>query len=282
MEAAPSATPTMEVHLQELEAHGHTLVPDAIPPALLARLRSGLAERVADIQRRPRSGWLQHSDPQRRGQNPKGIVDLVRVCEEDAAFEALLDLPPAFEIAQAAMAQGRGGSAGAIRLFTGPIAHHVPPHTPLAQQSWHNDGDYLRLTFVLSDITPGGGGTGFLPASHQQGVAATSFGDSLSGPVAAPPQEVTNPHLYSSEPSPHPHLVLTCPHNPHLILTSSSPKPSHSWSHPPGAAGSIGRRSGTPGRPITRTQRGRWSGRCIDERTSRPQPGERACCPRGT
>lgn len=185
---------SMERHLRELQVNGHTLVHDAIPAPLLARLQQGFADRVSAVQRQPRSHWLQHSDPARRGQNPKGIVDLVRVCEEHPDFEALLDLPPAFEIAQAAMAQGRTDPvADEIRLFTGPILHHLPPHTPLEQQSWHNDGDYLRLTFVLSDIAPCGGGTGFLPASHQQGVAGTAFGDLLSGPVALPPTQLVAP-----------------------------------------------------------------------------------------
>ena len=182
----------MEAHLRELQAVGHTLVPDAIPPQLLGRLQSAFQRRVeATQQREPRGRWLQHSDPGGRGENPHCVVDLVRVCEEEPDLEALLDLPPAYDIARAAMAQGRGAAPGTMRLFTGPICHHLPPQTPgPAQPAYHNDGDYLRLTFVLRDLPPGGGGTAYLPASHHVGElgAVSSSADSLTGPVAGGPE----------------------------------------------------------------------------------------------
>ena len=34
-------------------------------------------------------------------------------------------------------------------------------------QAWHQDGEYVRLTFSLDDLSPGGGGTQCMPGTHR-------------------------------------------------------------------------------------------------------------------
>lgn len=40
-------------------------------------------------------------------------------------------------------------------------------------QTWHQDGEYVRLTFAIDDIDPiMGGGTGFMPGTHRKAALA--------------------------------------------------------------------------------------------------------------
>ena len=113
----------MEAHLRELQAVGHTLVPDAIPPQLLGRLQATFQRRVeATQQREPRDRWLQHSDPGSR-ENPHGVVELVRVCEEEPDFEALLFTPRLRRRPSRHGAGARGGAGDDAALHRA----HLPP-----------------------------------------------------------------------------------------------------------------------------------------------------------
>ena len=70
-----------------------------------------------------------------------------------------MDNPRVLPLLKAAMAGGRGrpASEGGPRLLSGPVTQHLPGGTP-GGQMWHRDGDYLRCTYVLSDVGPDGGG----------------------------------------------------------------------------------------------------------------------------
>ncbi len=158
----------MERHLRELELYGFTLVRNALPQPLLGTVQKAFD---AAVQRRQESGrTTQFGDGER---TTRGGVDFAKGYEEDPAFLPLLDLEPAFGVAKAAMAEGRGGLPGSIRMHTGPIAQHDAPGTP-SGMTYHSDGEfdrdggsYLRLTWVLADIATGGGGTALCPGTHR-------------------------------------------------------------------------------------------------------------------
>ena len=158
----------MERHLRELELYGFTLVRDALPQPLLGEIQAAFD---AAVQRRRGTGRAtQFGDGERTA---RGGVDFARAYEEDPAFLPLLDLEPAFGIAMAAMKQGRGGLPGDIRMHSGPIAQEDEGGTS-SSMAYHSDGEfdrdggsYLRLTWVLADIAPGGGGTALRPATHR-------------------------------------------------------------------------------------------------------------------
>jgi hypothetical protein len=151
----------LEAHLVELESAGFTLIPDAIPTLLLARLRLAHARITARVRRaRPEPEWSWESDE-------PGVVDYFRAYELDPAFEELMDLETVFPVVDAAVRQGRGRAAhpGGARLLSGPVTQHLPAGSRTGQH-WHVDGDFLRCTYVLNDLGADGGGTVFLPGSH--------------------------------------------------------------------------------------------------------------------
>ena len=95
--------------------------------------------------------------------NDPGVVDFFRAYELDPAFEPLMDLPTAFPILAAALRGGRGGMAGEPRIRT-PVTQLLPGATP-STNAWHRDGGHIRITYILDDLEPGGGGTACLPGS---------------------------------------------------------------------------------------------------------------------
>jgi hypothetical protein len=139
---------TIESHLVELEAQGFTIVDDAIPPALLARLRANhkqIIKRVRETKPPERHSW----------ESPKpGVVDAFRLYALDEAYAALLTLPKVFPIIDRAIREGRGrpGHPGGPRLYHEMMQHH--PAGTEGGQSWHRDGDLLRCTFTLNDLPP--------------------------------------------------------------------------------------------------------------------------------
>ena len=139
---------TIESHLVELEAQGFTIVDDAIPPALLARLRANhkqIIKRVRETKPPERHSW----------ESPKpGVVDAFRLYALDDAYAALLTLPKVFPIIDRAIREGRGrpGHPGGPRLYHEMMQHH--PAGTEGGQSWHRDGDLLRCTFTLNDLPP--------------------------------------------------------------------------------------------------------------------------------
>ena len=164
----------VEAHLIELEAMGYTVVEDAIPPALLARLQANhrqLIQRVRECK--PPEEWSMESDK-------PGVVDAWRLYGMDPAYEELLTLPNVFPIIDRAIREGRGRPAhtGGPRLYH-EMAQHMPAGTP-AGQSWHRDGDYVRCTFTLNDLGPRDGGTVILPGSHRDDGMAQAYGEILN------------------------------------------------------------------------------------------------------
>ena len=145
----------LQAHLHSLAHRGYTILPAVIQPPLLAQLRERFDALI---------GRAQRGECASGGSDAAGIVEVARVYEEEPAFEALMALPPVLALAQAALGVEP-------RLHGGPYAHYVPPRTG-SDMAWHRDGDpehggWLRLTYTLDDLEPGGGGTSLMPGSHR-------------------------------------------------------------------------------------------------------------------
>lgn len=138
----------LTAHLAKLEYQGYTLVPDAIPPPLLQEIRAKF-DKLVNNHAQVTTTICDEAT---------GIVDLNRLYELDPVFEHLMDLPTVFPILAAAM-------EGDVTLLGGSIGHYLPPHTP-SDMRWHIDGDYLRCTYILDDLSADGGGTGLIPGTH--------------------------------------------------------------------------------------------------------------------
>jgi hypothetical protein len=148
----------LESHLQRLETDGFTIVPAAIPPALLEPMRNAF-ERVCDAVRatKPPEHWANELDD-------AGAVDFFRAYELDASFEPLMDLGAVLPILDAAVRGGRGGSGGGeLRLRT-PVTQLLPGNT--AGGAWHRDGGHIRCTYIFDDLEEGGGGTAVVAGTH--------------------------------------------------------------------------------------------------------------------
>ena len=141
MQSLPSEN-ELDAHLANLQFQGYTLVFDAIPSTMLQTVRAKFDDLVENHAQVPTA----ISD------ETSGIVDLNRFYEIDPVFENLMDLPNVFPIIEAAM-------DGDLTLLGGSIGHFLPPHTPSIMR-WHTDGDYIRCTYVLSDLSEDGGGRG--------------------------------------------------------------------------------------------------------------------------
>lgn len=138
----------MDAHLSCLEFTGYTLVRNALPSEIVARLSRRMDELL------PTHGALPTAA---RPDTPSR--DINRVWEIDPMFEALMDWPSVFPIAERYM-------KGDITLLATAIANFMPRRTP-ARVPWHQDGQYVRLTYYLSDVTLHGGPTGVMPGTHK-------------------------------------------------------------------------------------------------------------------
>lgn len=208
------ADDALEMHLAMLDTVGYTVIHDAIPPALLAQVQ-GMFDRVVEHPERYPSAKIDG----REEDNGPGIVEFHKAYEIDPACKGLMDLPSVFGIAQEAYRR-RGGE---IRLLSGPVCQHVParigssmnwhadgPLKALPAQ-WHTDGSsspelgdgtaadeadaayggrfggYLRLSYIISDLLPDGGGTALVPGSHHwRGAGPPSWTNTEAGPVDIP------------------------------------------------------------------------------------------------
>ena len=139
----------MAIHLMRLEYQGYTLVPNALPADLLESIGARFDDLVKNHTQVPTAVCDEST----------GIVDLNRMYELDPIFEPLMDLPSVFPLAEQIM-------DGDITLLGGSIGHYLPPHTP-TNMRWHRDGDYVRFTYILDDLSAEGGGTGILPGTHR-------------------------------------------------------------------------------------------------------------------
>ena len=139
----------MAAHLMRLEYQGFTLVRNALPVDLLESIRAKFDELVENHAQVPTAVYDEST----------GIVDLNRMYELDPIFEPLMDLPSVFPIAERIM-------DGDVTLLGGSIGHYLPAHTP-TNMAWHRDGEYVRFTYILDDLSATGGGTGIIPGTHR-------------------------------------------------------------------------------------------------------------------
>lgn len=137
-----------EALLSQLKWQGYTFIRNAIEPSLLRQIRGRFDQLVQD--------WETTHTAVRNVEN--GIVDLNRIYELDPIFENLMDLPTVYPLIEEVL-------EGDITLLGGAIGHFLPAKTP-SRMSWHCDGPYLRLTYILSDLEENGGGTAIVPGSH--------------------------------------------------------------------------------------------------------------------
>ena len=88
----------LSVHLLELESLGYTVIPEAIPQPLLARVQDAHRRAVAAVKaKKPEAEWSWES-------SNEGVVDYFRAYELDPAFEELMDNPRVLPLLKAAMA----------------------------------------------------------------------------------------------------------------------------------------------------------------------------------
>ena len=154
MEPVPEVHATA-LHLKRLEFTGYTLVPRAIPPTHLARVRERLDELLRDHANVPTAV----EDYRRTSLPGSGSIDINRLFELDPVFEDLMDLPTVLPIVQAALGHD-------VTLCCDATGNYRAPRSRAATL-WHRDGGpYLRLTYFLDDIAEHNGATAFLPASH--------------------------------------------------------------------------------------------------------------------
>lgn len=206
----------LEMHLALLDTAGYTVVPNAIPPPLLARVQAMFDSVVEHPERYPSA----KVDGREADKGP-GIVEFYRAYEIDPVCKGLMDLPAVFRIAEEAYRR-RGGD---IRLLSGPVCQHVPAQIG-SSMNWHSDGPlkalpaqwhaesggsegrrgaggeavthadaafggrlggYLRLTYIISDLPPDGGGTALVPGSHHwPGAGPPGWVNTATGPVEIP------------------------------------------------------------------------------------------------
>jgi hypothetical protein len=209
----------LEMHLAMLDTAGYTIVPNAIPPALLLQVQRMFDAVVEHPERYPSA-----KIDGREADNGPGIVEFHRAYEIDPVCKGLMDLPSVFGIAREAYRR-RGGD---IRLLSGPVCQHVParigssmnwhadgPLKALPSQEWHTDGGggsagpeqqregtadgevdagyggrfggYLRLSYIISDLSSDGGGTALVPGSHHwRGAGPPPWANTEAGPVDIP------------------------------------------------------------------------------------------------
>ena len=78
------------------------------------------------------------------------------------SFQQLLAPPKAFPLVRLAMHAKYGEEPTFLDMADGFVCHDNHG------QTWHQDGEYVRLTFAIDDIEEGfGGGTGFMPGTHR-------------------------------------------------------------------------------------------------------------------
>ena len=139
----------MDAHQMRLRNLGFTIVEQAIGPDLLERLRGCFDDLVA-----------RHGELPTAARPDTPSRDVNHVWDHEPLFEQLIDLPTVFPIAERYM-------HGDIELLATAIANLMPAHTP-ARVPWHRDGDYLRFTYFLEDVTVEGGPTAVMPGTHRE------------------------------------------------------------------------------------------------------------------
>lgn len=137
-----------DAHQLRLEFQGYTIIRNALPADFTKRLSQRMSELL------PTHGELPTAA---RPDTPSR--DINRVWEADAMFEDLMDWPTVFPVIERYM-------KGDITLLGTSIANFMPRRTP-ARVPWHRDGEYVRLTYFLADVSELGGPTGVFPGTHR-------------------------------------------------------------------------------------------------------------------
>ena len=154
MEPVPDVH-ALSLHLKRLQFTGFTLVPQALAPTHLARVRERLDELFRDHANVPTAV----EDFRRTSLAGSGSIDINRLFELDPVFEDLMDRPTVLPIIQASLGYDATLCCDATGNFRASRSR--------AATLWHRDGGpYLRLTYFLDDIAEHNGATAFLPGSH--------------------------------------------------------------------------------------------------------------------
>jgi phytanoyl-CoA hydroxylase len=141
------------------ETNGYLVIPDALDADELARVRAA-ADRAEAVWR---------ADPTRLGQRNSNLEQVQAPIEYDDVFLNLLAHPKVFPIVREIL--GDDVSMIDNDYFVSP------PHTG-THAHWHHDvgqcGVYhprsvlmVKVFYLLTDVSPDGGGTAILPGSHR-------------------------------------------------------------------------------------------------------------------
>ncbi len=155
MDALP-AEHELHTHIHRLTYQGFTVVPQAIPPDLLRAIRARFDALIEDHANVP-TAVVDQSYSSRPG---GGSIDINRLFELDPVFEDLMDLPTVFPIVAAVVEND-------VALLSSAMGNYRAPHSSAATR-WHRDGGgYMRLTYVMEDLTKMGGATAVMPGTHR-------------------------------------------------------------------------------------------------------------------
>jgi len=141
------------------EANGYLVMPDALLPAELARVRAA-ADRAERVWR---------ADTSRLGVRNKNMNQVQAPIEYDEALLNLLGHPVVFPVVREIL--------GDDVMMIDNDYFITPPHTD-SHAHWHHDvglsGVYhprstlmVKVFYLLTDVPPGGGGTAVIPGSHR-------------------------------------------------------------------------------------------------------------------
>ena len=163
-----------EAHWSAIELAGFTLVQNAMRPELLLRCRAHFDAAIA------RAGKQQ---PPPDGSEEEGIVGMFLDPWHDPIFAELFDNPAVLPLVERAMRErtkcARYPQGERATLLDMNDGQYMPAgcgerFALRKNMGWHPDGEYVRLTYILDDMEPAGGGTAFYPGSHR---AAAVEGD---------------------------------------------------------------------------------------------------------
>ena len=131
-----------------VRTQGVTVIPNAVNGEMLRRLRGQFDEQEARLAR-GEDVPLCHRDP------ATGVMSLTNLPLQDPAFGALLDLPAVMPLVERMMRERCGGDSAVVLDMADGHKHPAGFGSDLA---WHVDGELVRLTLLVDDIEPGGGG----------------------------------------------------------------------------------------------------------------------------
>jgi ectoine hydroxylase-related dioxygenase (phytanoyl-CoA dioxygenase family) len=155
----PIALTESQMLLERFQRAGYVVIPECLQPEELRPIRERydqlMAARIAEVHK---------TNPSPRH------VEIKRILERDAVFEALMAWPRTFPLVREIIGED-------VTLATGGEADYRPPHTP-AYIGWHNDFNWMknvpyprqnfwvRCTYFLDDVTEESGPFTLLPGSH--------------------------------------------------------------------------------------------------------------------